>query len=735
MHSTSHRRLTATIVLLAMLLLQPMTLLAQQSSSSATIGSTESIAIFAGDIIEILPTSNIEKASYSWILTQDRSFLQASRSPTFRYRPIQPGSYTLIAEIDSADQSQKIQRTFTVDVQPRALGKNSSSAATAPQNQSGATLAAGTGASLVTTAPPLHGTRAVLGQGQQLLLLNPINPDVKPLSLDVNTAVDSNGDGNPSNDVDDQDSFFQTYASPLYVWFATPLDSQMMQITTVQNGAPLTQTIEADGYDYAHLHGLIVSPVTITPTPTGGSSFSFAAAFTTGSTPTTPLLYHWSFGDGQESLLTNPTHTFAQAGNYVVHVEVRDLLSGQNIGIADLQLPVQSTGSGTAASSVSSAASASSTPTGSTGSSLSFASIILLAVVFLVFVILGGGVIFLISKLRRHPLDKTFADMEKNIVGKESGEGKAPATLAITPAPAKTPTPTQAEVVKREEAQTPTAAPKPETPRIDEAAAPSWLRKGLATQPDSTPKQAPTPPAAPVPAPAPTPAPKPAPATVPEPTATAPKQQAPQQTQPAPAVPAWLQTPAPKAAPAPTPAPQAPAPAAPKPQPTPPAPTPPVSPAPAPAPAPKPQPAPSAAPVASAAPAPTPTPAPAPSMTPAPTPVVTAKPTTPVPPAPTPVPTPAPAPKPVSPTPAPAPKPAAPTPTPVPQAPKPAPTPVPVPKPAEPKPAPTPPSTPVMKDIPLQTTPKAETVKPTDDTIAVIRAESIEPKKDDDTQK
>lgn len=767
------RRILASVILTLWAGMSPLAATAQNLTQGTTTNPTqtanETVSLMVGDIFEVLPTSDIQNPSYSWILTQDRTFIQAGRAPTFRVRLVQPGTYTLIAEIDSQDLSQRITRTFTIVAQPRPLGK----IGTNQQNGTGTMVATnGSGTSLVTTDPQTSNSgNAVLGDNQQLIKLTPVNPDLTPLSLDVNTAVDSNGDGNPSNDVDNQDTFFQSYASPLYVWFASPITTRSMAVTTIENGNAVTQNIEVDNLAYAQQNGLLVSPVSIVTTKTSDSTYNFTPQFTTSQTPQSTLLYHWSFGDGQESLLMNPSHTYASNGTYPVHLQVSDLVNGSQVAVADTQVIVQGSQAGTGSTAQTSSAATSQAASASSGGGLagSLGSLLWLVLIFVIFVVIGLIVTFIISKLRRgRPLDETFAELEKNIVGKEQEEKKAPEPLTITPA-ANKPIPTQADVVKREEARTP-PNPVAQTPRIEEAAAPSWLRKGLANQTESEPKKesapapqspqtqpAPKPATPPMPvtpkpdtpvvqpkpaaqpAPKPTPAPqlqqtsptpRPAPVSAPQPTAT---QQAP--------MPAWLQpnenTSAPQPS-APKPQQQQPAPASKPETPTPqPQPTPTPKPAtPSPTSAPKPMPTPAPQPQAPVQPKPTPAPEPQKPATP-PMPVVT----------PTPV-TPAPQPKPV-----PAQEPQAPKPTPsqMPAAPKQDLPPVPAPKPVAPqeaKPTPEPKlATPSVDFAPKQETPAPQQVIPpppqpvkpaetaqTDNPIAIIRADSIEEQKKDEPQ-
>lgn len=665
----------------------------QQQMNAFTDSGVEQMQLTVGEILEILPTSDLQSPTYSWILTQDRTFIQAARTETFRYRFIQPGAYSLIAEIKSGDQSTSILRTFNINAKarnPGDVGMGMSSAPAMPG--SGNTLMG-----LVKIDPPMDtNQRVVLPNGQQLLKLSPLNPDVKPLSLDLDTKRDTDNDGNPSNDVQNQATFFQLYAEPLYIWFASPLTTRTMAVTTVgADGNARVQNIETTTALFAQNNGMIVSPIHMTSTPGENGSYSFTAMSLNGSTQSS-FLYHWSFGDGEESLAMNPTHTYAANGTYTVTLQVKNLIDGQDAAKDQQQISVQNAG----VAPVSAASSQSSNGgTVIASNNWSLLSILIGLGIFLLCAILGLAGVFFLSKLRRgKSLDQTFADMEKTIVAKDDTT-KTPPPLVIpaatVPAAAKqsapvaTPAPTKEDISKREE-NAASSAPVAETARIDEKAAPSWLKKGLDTPPKPATPPAPAAPAVntPAPAPVPTPAiPKPAPAPA----------SAPKPATPAPA-PAWLKQSTPPvaaSAPAPTPAP-IPAPVvAPKPTPTPAAPIVTTQPAPtsvqAPAvPMPKPVPAPATPPVVAPTPQAVPTPAPV-APTPAPAPVVVPKPT----PAPMPAPVPAPAVSLPKPTPVTAPTVSTPTPAPVP-----VPMPKPTPTPATPVVVPTPVQTPIAPPMP-----------------------------------
>lgn len=739
-------RIASGILALSLLSAQSMPVFAQdalmqtQMAAQADNG-TEQLTLVVGDILEILPSHTIQSPAYSWILTQDRTFLQAARTSTFRYRFIQPGTYSLIGEITSADGQTRVLRTFVITAKARTPGNvavgTSSSAATGDSALTG----------LVKIDPPMDtNQRVILRENQQLLKLSPLTQELKPLSLDLDASKDTDNDGNATNDVENQGTFFQLYAEPLSIWFADPITTRTLTVVTVgSDGSARTQSIETVTTSYAQQQNIVVSPIRITSTQTGNGSVSFSAVAGDSTPQSTSLLYRWTFGDGQESLIVNPEHVYAADGTYTVTLQVKNLIDGQDVATDTQEVIIQ--GAGALPSSA-----ASSTATSGAGSSflsgLPLMSILIGLGVFALFVALGMGVVFLFGKMRGgKSLDQTFADMEKTIIAKEDSN-KAPPALIIPATATQTPKPaipaaaaapvappTREDLSVREE-NAASAAPVAATPRIDTNAAPDWLKKGLDPSPKSAPAAAPVSPA-PTPTPATPPAPKPAPTPAPMPPPPAATTAS---TAPTAPVPSWLQTPAapaplpPKPAPVPAPV-QSPAPVPSKPPVT----TPPVvaaapmptataTPAPAPAqppvtpstpvtppfkPAPAPVPTPATSPVAPPAPKPTPisTPAPAPVKPPVPQPVIKPTPAaTPTPPAtspatpPLPKPTPQQTPQTVAPKPPVSVTPPIPTPAPkpvVPPAPRPTPpvaaptmptqAPLASPAPVAPRPVPTPP--------------------------------------------
>jgi PKD repeat protein len=585
--------------------------------------ATEQISLQVGDIFEILPVHDIPDATYTWILTQDRTFLEASRAPSFRKRLIQPGTYTLYAEISSPDGSRRVSRTVTLDYAAR----NPS----APQT----TVTTGTGNILVQTDPPATaGGKIAMTADRQLVRLTPVNPDITPLALDLDLSRDADGDGNTANDIQSNDTFFHTDATPLYLWITDePLTTHSISITAALPEGARTQALDILSEDIARAQGAVQSPVHIETQQTGERTYTFTAAFDNPDAAAGQLLYQWQFGDGQQSLVTHAEHTYAEDATYTVSLLVRNLRDGSEVASTSTVLNVTASN----ASSVSSeqTSSASSTPsTGGSGFSLGgIGRILMLVGIFLGSLLLGVLAIFIIGKLRKgkSSLADRLENMEKTMVKSPTQESPAPLVIAPPVMPAaetKRAEPPPSIAQREQEKAVERPAPQP-TPKAENT--PSWLNTPAV-------KPAPTPaPAAPAPAqkpasapvqPAPAPAPKPAaapaqtpswlqqpsappaakpaapvPASVPAPTVAQTPKPAPAQ----PATPAWLQQPATPATPKPT-APAQPA-AAPAPKPV----TPPAAPVPQ-------QPAPTPTPTSVQTPKPAPVPAPKPVQTPAPAP-------------------------------------------------------------------------------------------------------------------
>lgn len=533
----------------------------------------ENIDLFVGDIFEIIPSHGLPDATYTWILTQDRTFIEAGRAQTFRKRLITPGRYTLYAEISGGGQN--LSRTFVLDYKARVPGQQP-------------VTATGSAGALVRTSPASDEQgRAVLAESSQLIRLDPVNPDMRPIVADLDLTRDTNADGDPQNDIDTELTFFQSDATPLYVWIPESITSRPMSVIAARPEGAVQQRIEVYSEAYAREQGITRTPSQVTIERTGNRTYTFSAGFPANIPAQTPLLYHWEFGDGQQSLLANPVHEYASEGAYEVKLRIRNLTDGREIASYTEEITVESDG---APAEPTEEPAEEEPVTEPSGSGVGIGSILLFAGIFIASILFGIGIIVLLSKLRGRgkSLSDTIEKMEQAVVKKDDAGN--PPTLTIAPPPQapkqQTPPPSIAEREKDKATSNPA---QQRTPAVEEKNAPAWLKSGLTGQPAPAAPAQPAPAAPSQPKPqTPPPAPQqPKPST--PPSAPAP-QQRPQSTPP------WLQqtAPAPQAGnpaatPTPSPAPQQPKPVVPPVQ-SAPAPQQPQTPPPAPAPQQAPQP-------------------------------------------------------------------------------------------------------------------------------------------------
>lgn len=595
-----YRSIVGTIACLSLLAgsAAAQTPFAETSISSIAPVAEESVSLRVGDIFEILADPGSDGATFSWILTQDRAFIEASREKRFRYRFIQDKTYTLRGEVLVGNI--RTQRTFIIHVIP----------------QDGTPLQpaipGGTGAMLVGMIPhPDPNGRIVLQPEQQLLQLSPVQTNITPLALDLDSSRDTDGDGNPTNDVDDTDTYFHAYARTLWVWIAHPFMQTELTITGIPaEGSPLVQRISVLTVDTAKGQGVFTSPVRILAEQIDLQTFVFQPELVPPQTDTAPLIYEWEFGDGHRSIDTTVTHTYAGSGPFTVQLRVRDLQTGTTVGEAQQSITIAAPEPAPEPE-PDPVIEPEPEPTEEMPDSDPFpwSRILLIGGIFIGSIMIGVIVVWLLSFLRRsRRLEKTLESIEETIAPAKEA---APPPLAIRkPAAPSDDVPAEAQQ-KIIDAEMSAAAPSKTPPlAVKESAAPDWLKKGLSVQTKNTPvphSPSPTPAAPPTPRPAPKapPTPSPVPATpaapkapasppTPKPASTPPPSSVPASPKPVahaparttPTPPARPQPPATRATPTPTQAstpakPQAPSMRATAPQP----PTqPPVTPAPKPSP-------------------------------------------------------------------------------------------------------------------------------------------------------
>ena len=519
--------------------------------------SKESMTFTVGDILEMLPVHDFPSATYAWVLTEGETFVQAGRAPFFRFRFIRPGAYILHGEVTGTG-NERIRREFNLNVGPRNHAQSSAAAEQQP-------------GTLVTSTPPADAQgRMALRPGSQVVTLAPVSIDRRPLFLDLDTNVDSDGNGDPSDDRDAAESFFETSALPLQLWLTSLSKPRTIGIRFIDGPNAGSQRMTILTGASAVEQGVIKPMLRIASRSIGPGTLQFSLVFEAG-IPNVPLLARWNFGDGSESLLTEPTHTYEGSGEQTVTVVVRNLLTGQEIATASSTVSPE----GGSPSSAAGPAAQSSSSVAATGVGSSFGKciwrILTMLFIFLVAAGVGALIVYLLKKLRGgRSLQEGLATLEKTLVKDNAKQENAPAkpgaptlTFAVAPAPAAQAKPAQAAP----SSAAATSAPKPQPQPAPPAATPSWLQKGLDAAP-AVKTESPAPATAPAPKPSPIPAPAPAQPESPpppkpqiQPAALAPKPAAAPAALGSSGVPPWLAgnapqktAPAAPAAPAPKPA-------------------------------------------------------------------------------------------------------------------------------------------------------------------------------------
>lgn len=452
--------------------------------ASAQEMQEQPLHVKTGELFEVLGFSSTPQMTYTWVLEQDGTFLQATRNGLFQTRLTQPGNYALnVQAVDS--QGTTVQRKFSVIVEERT-----------PED---AEMPIGT--TLVTTEPALDSQNRIIRQSNtDIFILVPAREDIGVFIADLDTQYDSNGDGFSDNDEDTAGSTFRSGLARLHVWVVNPVDSQDIRVTGItETEESVTQTLRVtsraavDGGTGENFFPPEVSSTASTsssPTipdgefgtinarvePNGAIAFS---ATLRDFTAEDPLLLHWDFGDTEQSLLSSPVHKYASPGTYTVHLTVRDLRSGEELAVLTNDIIV----SGEAAASSSSIESNSSSsqdvtePVENTDNSSIFG---LLGKLILAFVVAGGIgalIAFGLSRIRRgKTLEQTFADAEKNLMNKNSQVvDLPPLQLADDPEDRSV-----IDVTPQEPAPTKKSMePSLEQLQTEADKAPSWLKPGI----------------------------------------------------------------------------------------------------------------------------------------------------------------------------------------------------------------------------------------------------------------
>ncbi|OIO53262.1 hypothetical protein AUJ46_05295 [Candidatus Peregrinibacteria bacterium CG1_02_54_53] len=444
----------------------------------------ESWTLVPGSVLEVLAVSDTVGQQVAWSLTKaDGTFVQADRGPLFRERFVEAGDFLLRAEVSKEDRTPVATRTFAIHIVPNAP--------TATDDNAGA---------LVSTDPPqdITGNVALDVNAQTILLRT--KPGSSSLNIDVNSDIDSSGDGDPTNDNDTRGTFFETEGAPLRLWFTAGRVQRTFTVRGNGTAGPATQVIRL-------YSGSIPPPVEISEqTPVispnglelviieshGSGSYAFSIDPSTLSSEGRALLFTWDFGDGRQSMLDQPRHTYPQNGQFTINVHVRDLATAAEVLRITGVLPVdsiqqvQQPGSDGGSSSASSQSS-----TSDTSSRFSLKTIASIIGGLLLAVLAGFTAVTIIGKLVQRRLDKE--PPAAGVSGKKTSPSAGPLSLDLPPPMPVAEKEEHHDVIdvptaphqkeSREEISEPAPTETEETPKLSELSfkeeeAPSWLKQG-----------------------------------------------------------------------------------------------------------------------------------------------------------------------------------------------------------------------------------------------------------------
>ncbi|MCF7844904.1 MAG: hypothetical protein K9M03_03700 [Kiritimatiellales bacterium] len=355
-----------------------------------------------GSVFEVIAQHSFVSPKYSWVLSRDGTFLEAKREALFRSRLIEPGSYSLNAEISNANGTQRIQNSVKIIV-PQ-VDRNS-----IQQNTN----------TLVFTHPELDKKSRIISTNDPFVIqIESADTDITKFVLDIDSSIDSSGDGDPANNNDAAGTYFSSRATPLFVWITDPKPNHTLTLqATFTDGTTKPQTIRLVDRITAQQEDKIQRAIaTINEADLQNGAYAFSANFV--KEINYPALFEWNFGDGNQSLLDTPIHKYTRNGSFKVNLKVRNLKTGE---VSDeVQKNVM----------VTTVPSAPATPNNpdteskdENGNSL-LGLLIKVAIIGGIAVLIGIFVVFLISKLRRgSSLQEKLEAAEQKIVGMDNEDG------------------------------------------------------------------------------------------------------------------------------------------------------------------------------------------------------------------------------------------------------------------------------------------------------------------------
>jgi len=328
-----------SIIFGALALLLPMV----ASMQSVTVGQ-ERITLSKGAVFEMIVASPDLESTTTWTLVEEDTFVSSERGTYFQNRFTEAGSFELRIEYASNGEQRIRNVNFTInDRDPEEVP---------------------TGFDVgLDTVPPAKAGSILLSPRRRIIELKP-QPGVNSVTFDFLSNVDTNGDGNPSNDNDIEETLLASGKAPLYVWFPDDFSKKT-----------ISYTLNDRENEYLSLVSLVSSnpdnkPVSppVATNPPASNTGSTATGSTQGSgssssAPSSPppaqnnggleivtredsdgswnikmiipkgaestLVPHWDFGDGFQSLEAEPVHQYRKDGIYTITGHVYDIEAGK----------------------------------------------------------------------------------------------------------------------------------------------------------------------------------------------------------------------------------------------------------------------------------------------------------------------------------------------------------------------------------------------------------------------
>ncbi len=461
-------------------------------SHSASAAKERTIEVVAGSVIE-LTVDTEDDAEFSWVLTKDRKFINAQRTRFFQTRQTVPGTYVLDVNIRNGRANTTQYEEFIIIIHP-------SDDAVIPQRSSAESIEA-----ILHSVPTPKKNAISIERDGTILRLDPSESKgpIARFALDLDSAVDVNGDGNATNDTDNEGTINLIHGSPLYVLVFPKEEERIITLHAI--GQDPSESDEASLL-LTSKHGTseeLINDDLVTENPEGpivlkkrGRAIEFSLNFDTETLPSN-LLYEWDFGDNARSLLTRPKHTYIADGNYSIQLSLRDLTSGEIYKSFSVDTEVRGGAEVVSSSSSSSSSSVSRTPDKEpeTSSSVNWSLILKIlggSIVLLIIVISIIGLVRFIRSKTGTKLEDALKTMEEHLI--QDSDKKPSDTPDVIPMRLKRPeqstteeastTPNEsAEPTSEEQAQTeekkadftPANERTNETPVASAGPVPSWL--------------------------------------------------------------------------------------------------------------------------------------------------------------------------------------------------------------------------------------------------------------------